>query len=372
MKNSKRPTNLRLRLLQVAGNSLTWMVVVMAAALATKSADAQTYKVLYMFTGNANGGGPTYQLVRIGADLYGTTFGGVDGDGIVFKLAEDGRETVLHRFSGDDGDGPAGLVNDAAGNLYGLTQTGGNVGCNVYSEPNGCGVIFEITRSGEFSVLYSFPGDGGANPQGKLLLDAKGNLYGAAAAGGQSTSCGTEYQLYEQGCGTIFALARGAGTWNETVLYNFAGGTDSFAPNGSLVSFAGKLFGTAATNYSHPCQSELCGTVFELAPGKDGWTDKTLHSFKGGEGAIAEDGLVGDPEGNLYGTTLSGGASGDGTIFKIDPQGHNTTLYSFDGKDGAIHSRGWSATAVVISLAPPWRVALPMQARCSGSIPRII
>jgi len=337
MKNLKRPTNPGLRLLPAADNSLAWMVMVMVAVLATRSVEAQTYKVLYMFPGGAHGSSPTYQLVRIGEDLYGTAIGGASGDGVVFKLAEDGRETIQHSFSGDDGDSPAGLVSDAAGDLYGLTQTGGNVGCNVYAEPNGCGVIFEITRSGEFSVLYSFSGDGGANPQGRLLLDAKGNLYGAAGGGGQSPSCpGPEY---EQGCGTIFELARGAGTWNETVLYNFAGGTAGFDPNGSLISFAGKLFGTAANGNSQACRNELCGTIFELAPGKDGWTEKILHTFKGGNGAIAES-LVADPQGNLYGTTFSGGASGYGTIFKIDPQGQKTILHTFDGKDGANPSAG--------------------------------
>jgi uncharacterized repeat protein (TIGR03803 family) len=336
MKNFKGLTNLRLRFLPV-GNSLAWTVVVIVAVLATRFAGAQTYKVLYAFTGGARGSSPTYQLVRIGQDLYGTAEGGASGDGVVFKLAEDGRETVLHSFSGDDGNGPAGLVSDAAGNLYGLTQLGGNVGCNVYAEPNGCGLIFEITRSGEFSVLYSFSGDGGANPEGKLLLDAKGNLYGAAGGGGQSPSCpGPEY---EQGCGTIFELARGAGTWNETVLYNFAGGAAGFDPNGSLISFAGKLFGTAANGNSQPCRSELCGTIFELAPGKDGWTEKILHTFKVGDGAIAES-LVADPQGNLYGTTFTGGASGNGTIFKIDSQGQKTILHTFDGKDGANPSAG--------------------------------
>ncbi len=328
-------TDLPLRLLRGAGNSLACMVMVMAVVVATKSADGQAYKVLYTFGGDVDGSSPSNQLVRIGENLYGTTGGGgASGDGVVFKLSEDGRETVLHSFSGDDGNGPAGLVSDAAGNLYGLTQLGGNVACNVAYEPNGCGVIFEIKRSGEFSVLYRFSGDDGANPIGKLLLDAKGDLYGAAAGGGHSSTChGPEYA---QGCGTIFELARFGDAWNLRDLYNFAGGADDFAPSGSLISSSGKLLGTTGSGDGLPCISGLCGTVFELAPGKDGWTETILHSFKGvSGGAIPEDGLVADPQGNLYGTTFFGGASGFGTIFKLDPHGHKTILYSFDGLDGA-------------------------------------
>jgi uncharacterized repeat protein (TIGR03803 family) len=337
--NCQQRANISLGCLRVAGSSLVWVAMLMAATFATKSAEAQTYKVLYTFTGGADGGGPNNQLVRIGGNLYGTAgIGGASGDGVVFKLAANGQEAILHSFSGPDGDGPAGLVRDAAGNLYGLTQTGGTAQCNVYGENNGCGVAFEITASGEFFVLYSFDGTGGANPAGKLLLDTKGNLYGATYGGGQNPSCpGNEY---EQGCGAIFELAPSGGTWNETVLYNFAGGTGSTYPNGSLIAYAGKLVGTTSNGNSLPC-NPVCGTVFELAPGKSGWTETILHAFAGGsDGAVPEDGLVRDPQGNMYGTTYWGGASGYGTIFKIDPQGQKTILYSFNGTDGAYPTAG--------------------------------
>jgi uncharacterized repeat protein (TIGR03803 family) len=253
---------------------------------------------------------------------------------VVFKLEENGKETVLHSFSGDDGNAPGGLVNDAAGNLYGSTQLGGNVGCKVISEPNGCGVSFEITHSGHFSVLHSFSGDDGANPAGRLVLDAKGNLYGATFGGGQNPDCTGD--VYQQGCGTIFELARSGEDWKETVLHNFAGGSDSFSPNGGLIFYDGKLFGTDGSGNSIPCQSGICGTVFELASGKDGWKETIRYTFKNkSHGEIPEDGVVADSEGNLYGTTYFGGAFDDGTIFKIDPQGHNTILHSFDDKDGA-------------------------------------
>jgi uncharacterized repeat protein (TIGR03803 family) len=330
----QRMTNFILGFVQAAGTSLAWAAVLMAAAFATKSAEAQTYKVLYIFTGGADGGGPTNQLVRIGANLYGATgIGGASGDGVVFKLAANGQETVLHSFSGPDGNGPAGLVSDPSGNLYGSTQIGGTATCTGIIESNGCGVIFEITAAGEFSVLYSFAGAGGANPAGKLFRDTKGNFYGATYGGGTSPSC--PGNVYQQGCGTIFKLTLSGAAWNETVLYNFAGGTDSFSPNGSLIASAGKLFGTTDSGNGLPC-NPVCGTVFALTPGKNGWTETILHAFTGGsDGALPEAGLVRDAQGNLYGTTYYGGASGYGAIFKIDPQGNKTTLYSFDGTHGA-------------------------------------
>jgi len=333
--NFQRMTHHTLGFVQGAGRSLAWVVMLTAVALATKSAEAQTYKVMHMFTGGADGGGSSTQLVRIGTKLYGTTgIAGASGDGVVFTLAPNGQETVLHSFTGPDGSGPAGLVSDAAGNLYGVTQTGGTAPCTGIIEYNGCGVIFEITAAGEFSVLYSFAGPGGANPSGKLFRDTKGNLYGATGGGGKNPSCPGEQ--YQQGCGTVFELALAGTTWNETVLYNFAGGTDSFSPNGSLIAGAGKLFGTAGSGNGLPCASGVCGTVFQLSPGKNGWKETILHAFTGGsDGAIPEAGLVRDSLGNLYGTTYFGGASGFGAIFKIDPQGNKTTLYSFDGTHGA-------------------------------------
>src|ERR1700690_3037462 len=134
-------TTFSLSCVQVAGRSLTWIVMLMAAILATKSVEAQTYKGLYIFTGGADGGGPSNQLVRIGTNLYGTGGGGPSGDGVVFKLAANGKETVVHSFSGPDGSDPTGLLRDAAGNLYGVAQLGGTAACTGIIEYNGCGVI---------------------------------------------------------------------------------------------------------------------------------------------------------------------------------------------------------------------------------------
>jgi uncharacterized repeat protein (TIGR03803 family) len=322
-----------------AVRSLAWLAILIAAVLATKSSDAQTYKVLYLFTGDGNVGGPTSQLVRIGTSLYGTAIGGAAGDGVVFKLDANGQESLVHSFSGPDGNDPAGLVRDAAGNLYGLTQLGGTATCTGIVQYNGCGVIFEITAAGEFSVLYSFAGAGGAFPAGKLVRGSNGNLYGATFGGGQNPSCAG--QQYQQGCGTVFELTPSGSTWNETVLYSFAGGTDGFSPNGGLIFSRGKLVGT--TDSGNGQCNPICGTVFELTPINNGWTETILHGFTGGsDGALPDAGLIGDSLGNKYGTAALGGASGYGTIFKIDLQGKKTTLHSFNGRDGAYPSAGLS------------------------------
>lgn len=307
--------------------------MLVVAVLATKSVEAQTYKVLYTFTGGDDGGGPSNQLVRIGTNLYGTGSGGATGDGVVFKLTANGKETVVHSFSGQDGSYPTGLLRDTAGNLYGVTQLGGTAACTGIIEYNGCGVVFEITAAGEFSVLHSFAGADGAFPSGKLLAGAKDNFYGATFGGGHNPGC--PGQSYQQGCGTIFELVPSGANWDETVLYNFGAGTDGFSPNGSLIFSAGKLLGTTDNGNGLPC-APVCGAVFQLTSGKSVWTETTPHGFTGGsDGAIPDGGLIGDPQGNLYGTTSLGGALGFGTIFKIDALGKKSILYSFKGTDGA-------------------------------------
>jgi uncharacterized repeat protein (TIGR03803 family) len=323
-----------LGLVAATARSLACIAILLAVVLATKSVEAQTYKVLYIFTGGADGVGPGDQLVRIGTNLYGTAGGaGASANGVVFKLAANGTKTVVHTFSGPDGSGPGGLVRDAAGNLYGITQTGGTATCTGVIAYNGCGVIFEITAAGDFSVLHTFAGPDGAFPAGKLLPGARDNFYGATYGGGHNASCPGE--SYQQGCGTIFELVLSGVTWNESVLYNFAGGIDSFSPNGSLIFSLGKLLGTTSSGNSSSC-NPVCGTVFELTSGKNGWTETIPHAFTGGsDGATPEAGLVRDAQGNLYGTTYWGGSFGYGTIFRIDLQGQKTTLHSFKGTDGA-------------------------------------
>ena len=185
--------------------------------------------------------------------------------------------------------------------------------------------MFKLDKTGKETVLYSFAGGSdGENPVAGLVWDAKGNLYGITSLGGAS------------GYGTVFKLDKAG---KETVLHSFTGPAgDGAEPMAGLTRDAkGNLYGTTVYGGSGTCKNgglDGCGTVFKL--------DKTsketvLYSFPGTEsdGTYPDAGLVPDAAGNLYDTTFGGGASGAGTVFKLDKTGKETVLYSFDGADGA-------------------------------------
>ena len=277
-----------------------------------------TEKVLHNFNSDGTDGFfPSAGLVLDAAgNLYGTTLGGgTSNRGTVFELtpAAGGgwTEQVLHNFNLDGTDGYyplAGLIFDAAGDLYGTTSSGGAYGY---------GTVFELTPAagGTWTekVLHSFNNEGtdGVNPQAGLILDAAGSLYGTTVQGGTGSSC-------PNGCGTIFELTPAAGgTWTEKVLHNFDG-TDGYQPYADLIfDAAGNLYGTTEAGGTYSA-----GTVFELTPAAGGtWTEQVLHNFKddGTDGIEPHAGLIFDASGNLYGTTFGGGAYGQGTVFEITP-----------------------------------------------------
>ena len=242
-------------------------------------------------------------------------------------------ETVLLSFgSGSDGNGPGygALIIDAAGNLYGTTSLGGARGRYYVS----CGTIFKVAPDGTERVLYALKGgsDGGT-PLGGLIADASGNLYGTTSAGGGTSGC------YPYGsCSTVFKLAADG---TETVLYAFQGGRDgSTAVGGLFMASNGNIYGTNVYGGANGG-----GTVFELTPNaaKTAWTEKVLYAFctktSCSDGAHSYAGLIGDASGNLYGTTINGGANGEGTVFKLAPEGAETVLYALCAKtncaDGA-------------------------------------
>jgi uncharacterized repeat protein (TIGR03803 family) len=213
----------------------------------------QHYKVLYRFTGGADGASPRAPLVRDAAgNLYGTAAAGgkgsstcpfgASGCGVVFKIDPLGNETVLYSFTGkaDGGTPEAGLIRDAAGNLYGTTVFGGTNGSSCPNGSNGCGVVFELAPSGDETVLYTFTGaaDGWA-PYASLIRDPAGNLYSTTQYGGNSSS---SCPLGSFGCGVVFKLAPSG---NETVLYTFSGGADGYWPIAGLSLVQGSLYGTA-------------------------------------------------------------------------------------------------------------------------------
>ena len=265
--------------------------------------------VLYNFTGGADGQYPYAPVVRDAAgNLYGTTqYGGTAGLGVVFKLSVKGKETVLHSFTGGaDGALPyGGLFRDAVGNLYGTTESGGT--SNV-------GVVFKISKTGKERVLHTFTGatnDGSEPASASFYMDAKGNLYSVTSHGGTSGE-GVLYKLTPKG--------------KLTVLHSFtAGTTDGCYPYGTpAVDAHGNMYGGTGG-----CGASNLGVVWKVS--KNG-TETILHNFAGaadGQSPLA--GVILDAAGNVYGTTNTGGASGFGTAFEVDKNGKFILLHDFTG-----------------------------------------
>jgi uncharacterized repeat protein (TIGR03803 family) len=359
-------------------NGALALAVLSALLLITaRPARAQTETVLYNFCSLRgtcpDGADPISRLTADGAgNFYGTTHAGSSRDGSygdVFELSPNGNggwnETVLYAFTeGTDGGYPqfSPVVFDNLGNLYGTTQDGG-----VYGQ----GVVFELHPIGTSwteTVLYSFAGTGdGSGPDTGVIIDAAGNLYGATAQGGPGN------------VGTVFELSHSGGNWMEQVIYTF----DSslyFPPSGLMMDGGGNIFGAANL------------TVLELSPNGSGWIPTVLHTFPGPylgiEGTPAldaagniygtimrenEDGTMGpgqvyklkqkdgqwtiqilqtwkdgfgpyyagvvlDAAGNIYGTTIGGGTTGQGTVFELlatKKAYQPKVLWSFNGTGGA-------------------------------------
>jgi uncharacterized repeat protein (TIGR03803 family) len=337
-----------------------------------KKGDAWTETVLYVFQGNAknDGASPFGGLViDTSGNLYGTTAYGGTGDcvllgsklgcGAVFELSPPAQkggawtEKVLYSFPNSKrGYVPWGnLVFDKSGNLYGSTIYGGDRGttCDLFYGGQ-CGVVFELSppkqEGGKWTekVLHSFAGIGkgkqtgdGANPNGSLALDSKGNIYGTAYMGGEATTvCGSS------GCGTVFELKKPTlkgGSWVETMLDRFGGSSDGGNPApGVLFDAKGRLYFTTVGGGGGNSPS---GTVTQLVTQPNGrWTEHLLHSFQdNGDGFEPRSRLIFDSKGNLYGTASGGGAAGDGTLFRLQPTGKSwafTTPYEFGAPpDGA-------------------------------------
>jgi hypothetical protein len=319
-------------------------------------------------------------------------------------LAAGPSEKVLHDFQGTSGGGDgalpaASLVADIQGNLYGTTFWGGSGQCIAGETNHGCGTVFEVsppaTHGGAWTetVLYSFrDGSDGGHPLGSLIFDPQGNLYGTAAEGGGVVECGVVFELSPP--------ASKGDPWTETVLYTFTCGTDGASPAaGMVLDEAGNLYGTTSTKggfdygsvfqltpptskgeswtettlHSFPSSNEDGaspvgnlimgkggdlygvtefsgeGTIYRLTPPKTkggAWSEEVLYLFKGGtDGKYLLAGLVFDGNGNLYGTTPSGGPAGCGydgcgTVFRLEPRRtkgpwKKTVLYSFTNPSDA-------------------------------------
>ncbi len=311
-----------------------------------------TEMVLHSFAGGTDGAGPRGNLIFDSAgNLFGVTAAGGTANGVgwgtVYKLSPEGggawTETVLHSFTESHADGAtptSGVIFDASGNLYGTTIYGGLY--QYVTSPYG-GIAFELSPAGpgvwNETIIHNFGnGTDGGYPQFALTFDAAGNLYGTTVMGGSSTSCPSD------GCGTIFELSPSAGgAWTETILHEFVESGDApYTPYGGVIfDPSGNLYGTTENGgYGY-------GTVYELSPAGGGsWKLKVLHSFGlGTDGAVPEDNLLFDAVGNLYGTTLCGGAYGGcesftGTVFELSPgvggAWSEKVLHSFGhGSDGS-------------------------------------
>ena len=299
---------------------LGWMLLatLCGALFVTEPLAAQTFTVIHNFSGSPDGSGPADGLTR-GPDgtLFGTTEGGgLYGDGTVFVLNRAGDVHVLYSFCSvlnclGDGASPFGsVVLDRLGNLYGTTFS---------AEVGLYGIAFKIDSKGNETALHSFTGptSDGANPGGTLLRDPAGNLYGTTEGGGLLCAQASF------GCGTFFKIDSSG---HESILYSFTGGSDGGIPGAGLIQdSAWNLYGTTYVGGTGGC-----GTVYKIT--RNGKLT-VLYSFKcsNSDGSGPLSGLIKDQQGNLYGTTGFGGTFGQGTVFKLTPDRHETVLYSFAG-----------------------------------------
>jgi uncharacterized repeat protein (TIGR03803 family) len=278
--------------------------------------------VLHKFTNNPDGMVPESLLIEDSAgNLYGTTlWGGIANDGVVFKVGQAGKYTVLYTFQGgvDGGTDRPGVIWGSPGNLFGVA----GYGADNY------GVLFEVdARTGTETVLYNFDG----NPAGfgsVLIKDAAGNLYGTTEQGGNmkctyGAGCGVVGEL----------TPHSDGSWTASVLYTFCSLNNNNCADGAYPEMgplvrdaAGNLYGTTYFGGAANCDGEYlgCGVVFKLDPNSK---ETILHTFTGGaDGAFPWNGLTMDASGNLYGTAQAGGDlncqpkyGGCGVVFKITP-----------------------------------------------------
>lgn len=329
--------------------ALPLSVVVVIAMLFVPIMQAQTgysVKVLHSFTGT-NGASPlAYPIRDAEGNFYGTTeSGGAVGVGTVFEVDASGKQTMLYSFSGPDGLYPTGaLVRDGSGNLYGTTFLGGDPGVCTES---GCGEVFKIDASGTLTVLHAFTntnGDGILAGPG-LLQDAAGNLYGTTQNGGS----GVCKWSYWKSCGTVFKIDP-AGNESVVYSFTGANGDGAEPFTTLVMDSAGSIYGATqfGGDYSGLCGATNrhgCGTIWKLDPNTG--QETVLHVFTGsdGDGADPNPGGYLDAKGNFYGTTPHGGNlkacrgfsglyPGCGVVFRIDTSGNYSVLYRFSGPDG--------------------------------------
>lgn len=278
---------------------------------------AQTFTLVHVFSG-ADGAEPAGQLIEDSSgNLWGTTmFGGANGLGTVYKIQAAGKnkEIVLHSFTDStDGQNPnSGLVLGPNNSFYGTA---------LGDFSNGFGSIFRLTPSGVFSVYYDFKGGASAAQPGQLIAGSR-TLYGLATSGGAPFNNGMVYRFDSGG---------------ESDLYKFVGGADGSQSSSFVGDSSGNLYGAAGGGNLTCTIYGGCGILYKVS---SQGVYSVIHVFIGPDGSGPSLRAI-DPAGNLYGTTVTGGAHNQGTVFELTTAGSLVTLYSFTGgADGAAPEAG--------------------------------
>jgi uncharacterized repeat protein (TIGR03803 family) len=297
---------MRLQVTQV--KHLTAILAASTAMLLLPTTHAQTVTNLYSFTGSNSSGNPVYGALAQGrnAKLYGTTVGPSGTAGTIFAITTSGKESQLYEFGTDGANPTAGLTLGADGAFYGATYSGGS---------SGNGVLFKLSAAGVYTDLHSFSGGSdGAAPYGAPVQASDSNFYGTTGGTGATAGASTVYR-YEMN-----------GTFST--IYNFDTLHGAYVVGPLVQGSDGNLYGTAPGGGANSC-----GTIFKISTaGVMLW----YYSFTcGNDGAFPYGGLLQASDGNYYGTTLRGGSSTWGVVFKLDQQGNVSTLHTFNYLDGA-------------------------------------
>ena len=309
------------------------------------SSSGWTEHTIYEFKAKQDGAlpGPSLTFDSAG-NLYGVTQAS-SLPWVIFQLtpsATQWTETTLFTMTNPSTQGgvPNGITFDASGNIFATSQLGG---------PTNNGVAFELVHGSTGwtqTVFHTFTGGtDGSGPAGNPRFDAAGNLVGTTYWGGIAAACASNLPV--GGCGTVYQLTPSSGgTWTETILHVFSGGSDGVYPTGPLmIDASGNLIGTTL-------QGSIAnvGTVFEFSPSSGGYTEAQVYGFPATDGDNIRGGLVADAAGNLYGVASAGslndcpngGYIGCGSIFKLTHLANGTwqrtIVHNFTGTvngDGA-------------------------------------
>lgn len=314
------------------------------------SSSGWTEHTIYEFKGKQDGALPVPSLTF---DSAGNLYGATQASSLpwsIFQLTPTSTNWTLTTLfimtdPSTQGGSPNGVTFDASGNIFATSMLGG---------PNNNGVVFELVHGSTGwtqTVLHTFAGGtDGSGPAGSPRFDSAGNLVGTTYWGGTAAACASNLPV--GGCGTAYQLTpTSGGTWTETIVHNFAAGSDGANPIGPVViepngSIVGATVQGSIANV---------GTVFELAPSSGGYTEAQVYGFPATDGDNVRGGLVADSAGNLYGVASggslnqcpNGGYIGCGSIFKLTPLANGTwqrtVIHNFTGSqngDGAFPYAG--------------------------------